>query len=343
MRISMTLIVACHHLRMAYDGLPFGGGYLGVDFFLIISGYFSFKSLSSDKFNNVKAGARYVVSRYLRLWKEYIISFLIGMAVCFVLNTPLEGSLFRYIMEFFMLEGVNNSSQNRINPPGWYCGYYLLGIIILVVFLLLLPQISKKPLVFLVVSLILYAVLFCDSAHLCIYPAESGFSLLTLIRVMAGLLLGLGLASFRDSMDSNMTIKGKASILIISVILMCTVFSFTIAYNGFSRVDYIVLSVIILLCGCLAVLPELSWPIWINSAIKLLGSSAFTIYLNHYSVCRIFYHYNSVFYKYDWKIITLIYVLIVTLFGVLLHKGYDFISKRYLLGLRFIGNKRKNK
>ena len=85
-RFLFTCIIFIYHFR-TYNGSQntngsFSGGYLGVEFFFVISGVFLMKSIDENNFQNIKINEElisFIKQKYRRLYPEYLISLLLLM------------------------------------------------------------------------------------------------------------------------------------------------------------------------------------------------------------------------------------------------------------------------
>lgn len=127
LRFIIIMGVVIHH----YCGLA-PHGYLGVDFFFILSGYFlmqQFMQKQDAKGSNAAQNAiQYTKQRYFKLLPYYI--FAAGLAI--MLNAimgcdiSLGSFLKNNVWELFMLEGFG-ITDGLIVGPGWFCSSLLIA------------------------------------------------------------------------------------------------------------------------------------------------------------------------------------------------------------------------
>ena len=138
LRIWFTICICLHHFHMYSENLPFGGGYLAVDFFYMISGFYLMDNFSRQKetsFNICTLG-RYIKKRYIRLWPDYLWAFLMTLCIKIVLGRAFKyTNIWMLIQELLMVDFNFSSVSTRINPATWYCSYLLLTSIIVYVLL----------------------------------------------------------------------------------------------------------------------------------------------------------------------------------------------------------------
>lgn len=309
LRLWCTIAVCLHHLRYCSESLPYGGGYIAVDFFFMVSGFYLRQSYVEKKGGNMGT-VEFIKKRYFRLYKDYIISFGIALLVSLsILGMELGGNISWYIREAFMLEVGNIESGLRINPPGWYCGYLLLASVIVYIF-----QKKTKRWVgslSLSVGVIIYILLAVIKGHLCIFPLSEGINWLAVLRAIAGLLIGFFIFEIYKNKSS---IKGSKLILKIIYFLGITIISYMLFWNtAFSITDYIVLPIFAILIfvsqfieiKCLSKIDDKIW--------KTLSQMIYIAFLNHYVIVKLIGFYNVMNFM-DWKLLSILYI--TTILGV---------------------------
>lgn len=311
LRLLCTIAVCMHHLRYCSEDLPYGGGYLAVDFFFIISGFYLRKSYM-NKVKNADTGImKYIKNRYIRLFKDYFVAFVMALLVnVFLFRLDVISNLWLYIKEAFMVEIGCIESGARMNPPDWYCGYLFLSSIIVWVIQKYIH--NKIRMLSLVAAIILYVIMAISIGHLCIFPLDSCVISLALIRALAGQLIGVFLA---ESMENKRIIeipKSSKKVLFGGLILIVSYFLFW--DMAFSLTDYLCVFLFIVLIyvgqtvefGFLSLMNEKIW----NALPDLL----YAIFLNHYIVVKVFAYYNVLQYA-DWKMISILYIVVVFAFS----------------------------
>ena len=306
LRLWCTIAVCMHHLRYCSEALPYGGGYLAVDCFLILSGFYLRKGYVEKKSTNYGV-ITYIKGRYIRLFKDYIIAFLIALLVnLFVFKVDIINNLNGYIREAFMIEFGSVESALRMNPPDWYCGYFIISSVVVYV----LQSMLKKHVrtVSLIMGSLLYGLLAIVSGHLCVFPIYEGFSFLALVRAIAGQLIGVFLFEiYIDKRECEIP-KNKAYIVFCVGFLMISYMLFL--DTAFGMTDY----VCVVLFGVLIYLSqfiEIGWLCNISEKVwSILPRLVYVSFLNHYIIVKIFAHIN-IFNYLDWKIVSVIYIICV--------------------------------
>lgn len=322
LKFFFSIAVALHHFRMFDTKFPFGGGYLAVDFFLVMSGFFGADSL---KRNLEKSFFVFVTKRYLRLFWEYLIAelFAFGVCVAFCLNY-LSGSALGYILELFMIELWHNDCSYRLIPAGWYCGYLLLSTVIVSIIYLLTKE--RKMFCFLFFSLIGYLSLFLKYNSLCIYPNKAGFlDFDTLVRCLSGLSLGMFLSCANKGEKAE-----KLRTINVSVGCICfVVLAYGVLWSkGFTRFDYLKLIVFVLLFW-IVIKCDIHICDGGERIINYLGEISYTVFLCHFAIVRCFVNYRQMLNDIDWKLISLLYLVVVCVISVSAFTFYK-VMKKYM-------------
>lgn len=123
-RFVIIMCVCLHH----YGGYC-PGGYLGVDFFFILSGFLLMKQFSSQNIDTppLIASMEYVKKRYVKLISYYLVpagtSLVVG--ICLDDAPTLQAFIMDSFWELSMLEGFGFTT-NLLIGPGWFCSALLI-------------------------------------------------------------------------------------------------------------------------------------------------------------------------------------------------------------------------
>lgn len=127
LRFFIIMCVVVHH----YCGRA-PAGYLGVDFFFLLSGFLLMKHFAdSDVAINegpALTAAKYTKGRYLRILPYYLIAFFLSLvlSVCMWRGGSLAGVIENNFWELLMLEAFG-FTENLIVGPGWYCSALIIA------------------------------------------------------------------------------------------------------------------------------------------------------------------------------------------------------------------------
>ena len=186
--IFMTIIALWHFGRIN----PFTHGYIAVDFFFILSGYFIYRSCIKHKYDVLE----FTVAKLKRFYPEYIIVF----AVAFIMklqillrNNDFITVLFNAISEGLLINGIGIFAGS-VNPPSWYVSVLLIGGGILYSVLFYNRKLALSV-IFPLFLLFSYTYLLGFNGSIEQF-ATVGFVCQPLLRGMAGMSLGVILSAF---------------------------------------------------------------------------------------------------------------------------------------------------
>lgn len=150
-KFTLCVGVICLHMN-SYWGL-FRTGYLGVDFLLIISGYFlgfSARKLGSSLsiIDYIRELFKWIIKRFIRLYPLYLIAIMMtwGIDNYTTKRTLSDGcyALWQSNTELIMMQSIKWPVWGLINFPDWYVSaIFISGIIVLIVASLLFKAKSK--------------------------------------------------------------------------------------------------------------------------------------------------------------------------------------------------------
>lgn len=327
LRIWCTIAVCLHHLRYCSDALPYGGGYIAVDFFFIVSGFYLrqyFVSRNDLSDNDV---CKYIGKRYLRLIKDYIPAFTIALIVNVIYfdYNPIS-NLFLYIKEGLMIEIGCIDSTLRINPPDWYCGYLIIAS--WVTYLLLKYIKRNVSALSLTTAIIMYIVLWGLYGHINIFPIQSCVVSTALIRGVAGQLLGVFLYELitGNGLKCILPQRTMQCLFVVLVVIVSYMLFWDTAYGLSDYVCVILLAVLFYLSQFVQfdIFMRIDGSIW-----NVLSELTYVVFLNHYIVIKLFDFYNLFQYM-DWKAASLLYLVIIVVFSFIMLKVRISIERLFL-------------
>lgn len=310
LRLLFTIAVCLHHLRYCTDSLPYGGGYIAVDFFFIVSGFYLRKSFCVNFENGKEISTySYVKKRYIRLFKDYIIAWILATIMNIAMfGMEIKDKLLLYVKEATMIEIGCISSSLRMNPPDWYCGYLLISSV-LVFFLL---KVIKQRVIYIsaISSVVLFTILAGVYGHINIFPKQEGILSPALIRAVAGQLLGVFLYEIYLTRNktrhegSDRKVKLCVGVLVGYV---CFMLFWDTAYGLSDYLVVVAIAVLFYICTIIKFdcLEKVDASIW-----RWISELSYVMFLNHYIVVKLFAYYDA--FKYvDWKIVSLVYLIVV--------------------------------
>ena len=125
-RVIFTLGICIYHAR-GFLGLSFmQNGYLLVEFFFILSGYFLFTSFKREDHHS---SLKYIKKRLLRLYPEYLVAALLAIVAMGIVNH--DFNLSKAFNELLLVQNTGLFHLGGYNYPCWYISTMLLaGVII---------------------------------------------------------------------------------------------------------------------------------------------------------------------------------------------------------------------
>ena len=124
-KILFIIIIALHHSHWCASWLK--RGYLGVEFFFIVSGYFMYLTyFKNAKTNNKLNGLKYTKKRLTKLYPHYLFSFVIIYFVKYGSASIHINNLIKSIPEILLIQNIG-IFPGGINYPLWYLSVLVVG------------------------------------------------------------------------------------------------------------------------------------------------------------------------------------------------------------------------
>lgn len=313
-RFIITITVCLHHFRLyAESVLPYGGGYLGVDFFFIVSGFFLYEHSQRRSAHNaseaLKEAAKYTIQRYQRLFPQYLFILIISIVTygC-VMDVRLGFSqLGALISKLLMIDGIYVHSQLNIMPQGWYCSSLLFGSALIYYLCIRYKQNFVKRLApFFIIGI--YALFFFKYGNLNLYTQYGFVITIGCLRGIAGLCLGCVLHEF----IKNKTIpqlKSKGIAIPLFGVLTAVILYALLWNSGYSRSDFIFLLILFVILYCLLGDSNIG-RLLDTPFFGKLGKISYPMFLVHHLIAVLFDYFDW-FRGSDWKIASLMYLGVV--------------------------------
>lgn len=312
-RFLMAIVICLHHFRLYSDALPYGGGYLAVDFFFILSGLFLYRHGKYSYADSIKAGLgntiEYIWRRYKRLYIPYIIALMLYVIIYFFIgNLNLGiGSIKELILKFTMMDALYVENQLPIIPQGWYCSSLIISSgIVYFGYSFFRDKFAKfiSP----VLAAGIYVFFLKKYGNLNLY-SQYGFGLTVgTYRAIAGLCLGCFLGFIIDS-HPNMYFNLKWFHVISFFTVVGSVFYTLLWKNGYDEGDFLLPIAFAILIYYLIKENCISG-ILSRSAFSLLGDLSYILFLMHYVIAVLFDKYSWLR-EYNWKTSSMIYLIAV--------------------------------
>ena len=276
----------------------FSHGYLPVDFYFILSGYFIYNSFARHK----QSTCIYSINKLKKFYFEYIAAFF--LILLFQYNKiDSIGYIIEKIPEIILLQNVGIFNGGGINLPLWYMSVLIIGGGLLYSMLNNLSHLSIR-IIFPLFILLFYTFIFNENSSIQNWSTNSCFYM-PLLRGMADMMLGIIISylhqqrifeSFCRSYIGNLTVLISFGLL------------FYIIGSQNILDKYVLLFAPIIIIGCME--PNM----WLYRALNIrifgiLGRVSYTILVIHYPISVLF----SRLYIYDDKFLGIcIYVFLIT-------------------------------
>lgn len=313
-------------------------GYLGVDIFLVISGYFTAKSLWKQEVKNLLSGGKYILNRILRLIPLLLLAEIIIIIYGFILMMPddfenvSQSVIASNIFANNILADITTKNYwdvvNEYKPlmHTWYLGvlmqFYILFVIIdLIVYRLKEKQITSYIIVWSIISLVSLVLYFLD------IPSSHKFYQIP-FRIFE---FGIGsIAFYLYTRRSETEIRSIKELLI--VVSLFVVISLLFIPTDFISGQYKLLTVVGLSFILVYYLPRtrlINNRLWFNRLLAIIGAVSFSIFVWHQVVFALT-RYSFTSNLYEPLVIVLLFIIITILTS---------FSYRYIESMKF--DKRK--
>lgn len=296
LKVFFTFAVLFYHTYIITDKpieYLFPGGYLAVEFFFIISGYFMATSIIRNNEKGIDlSGIGFVLHKMKAIYPHVLVAFLINfiIQVTFIRDYPFPkivetGILSVGELSFLTFSGIK-FSKIFFNGPTWYLSSMMLAILLLYPF-------AKKDVkkfgknIAPIISIVAYAVICHNVKH--IDKAPRPFIELTTIgtiRGIAAVSLGLCLYSVVDSFKNsrimltakgNLFTRGVCVLLFVLLTAMMVLPTFS-PHKIYTETCFIVYLFIFLF---LLLISEGSIKFLNNKVTRFLAVLSLPLYLNH--------------------------------------------------------------
>ena len=271
-RILFTFVIVIHHASSFPGGdTCLRHGYLCVEFFFILAGFFLYRSFRAEKEHSTFA---YLKKRLRRLYPEYLFAALVCILVLGVLNR--EFDLSKAVNELLMLQNTGIFHLGGYNFPCWYISCMMVSGLLIYSFL------SVRENEFLKIAAPLLAVgtfTFLMGLETWGYMGPVSFPLLRGLNDMSvGVLL---CALVMDHVKLSETVS--LLLEIVSVILI-----FLGLFTDFSGEMVTVTAFLVLILSLTAGENPVSRALSENRVIAFVSNYSYTLYLNHGILVKIF-------------------------------------------------------
>lgn len=279
----IILMVHTHGLRpVSSVNYPFSGGYIVVEFFLILSGFFTSNYAMTKVTNSTPAESAisYVWRQYIKIFPITTICIIMQYIVTAYFN-KLKFQDFPYIMYEILLLPQAGIYKTFLNLPLWYLSAYFICLPILI-FLLNKYRDFFYNIGAIIAPIIIYGFICRTNIDLDIWSFNSHIWYIGLFRTFAGLCVGVcsyrifcGIKNIHFTKSGQVAIKTTAIISMICVIGYIYLFSFTYA-------DYFLVFMMMFLLAYINTI-DIKSTKWDN-LWYFLGELSIYIYCSHWTI-----------------------------------------------------------
>lgn len=272
-----SLIIMMQHASLVLSVRPYNDCWIYVEFFLIITGFYTAKHFDNRKFDNrMKESIAYTLRKFIPFYPYTLVTtifmYLLTLVPELILgDINIKGFLFGFVDDFpFDALLITASYGNPLVRPLWY----LSAMIIVFPLVAWFVQISNR-----------YIILYYSFFYMLIYYGIKGVTaerstISTFFRIIAGLCVGVFVYEIIYIFGNS--IKRINKILLTSIEVGAFIFPIVIIYNKFDSTRFILLCFIV---GCSIMLSGVSYTNSIKGeAITYLGRLSMPIYIHHWLV-----------------------------------------------------------
>ena len=314
--IFILCICIMHFLTNYYGTLEikyFGGGYLPVEYFFILSGFLM--ALKADDVKDINI-YNFIVRKIKRFYPIYLTAFLLMFIYYSILNKSIVLQPINFLLEILMISFL----YGPINPPSWF-----LGVLIFILPLIYFVMIRYKKIFYLLspyIVIIIYMNILYQYHILDIWAQYYGLLTIGIYRGIGGVLLGC--ISYK--IYKNLIIRNLNKIFIFFVESIIFIVLLKIICGSARSINDFVTPVLFSILIITAFLPQIKYMSVLNNKyISFLGNLVLSIFLNHWIVFQILFRYFKFL---DLKYLIILYLFLVMIWSYLMFRLSNFIFKR---------------
>lgn len=325
-RFLMIIGVAILHFTEDYNGKIFYGGYLGVDFFFILSGYFlmiHFMRHYNDQINPIDQSVTYIASRLKRLYPPYLTACLLMILLQWKLQGGFKNLLlmiYQSKWQFLMLHSVGAPTISIVRSL-----WFISPLVVLSYLLYFMLCYKKQFVVGLapIISILCFAFIAQKYGFLGMQFTYNGFLVGGFIRGLPEMLLGIFMAYYIEEYSKQVSHKTyKLWALICFRIVWYLMLLYVMMKSVWDFEDFSAFIPMVILIYTSFVHPINLGRI-VEAICQYLGSISYWIYVLHIVVG---YFIATYFPGHSCSKMILVYLLIT----ILCSTGFDLLFKKIL-------------
>lgn len=325
-RFFFMVIICIYHYGI-HVGPRFQHGYMGVEFFFIVSGIFLYNSYLKKK---ESSPLDYFVSRVRRLWGQYLLALLFYWIVYLIwmiiqrVDFDFENYSLRLLSDSFMLQGLGLSFRGLCTPM-WYVGSLVVAGTL--VFSLLSCNEKLSIRVLLPFGSLLGYTYMTAQGTFDFYYSYYGVMFIPILRAYSGIAFGVLLGAISEKKNEELresrTLIDVMSVL--SVALLLIYVSRDVRVDGHTYTDNLLLLFIcIVILACLT-RDSLFHRVFKSRCWKSLGGITYEMLLIHSPIMILVNFCRKFFPMHEWIWLT-IFLVVVILCSYLFKLGYNWIT-----------------
>lgn len=317
-RFIFILCICIMHFFTNYYGTLeikyFGGGYLPVEFFFILSGFLL--ALKVDKSSENKSVFDFFLSKLKRFYPIYICALLIIFIYYSIINNVIITEPIKFLLEILILSAF----YGPLNPPSWFLGVLIFDLPIIYFFMIryknLFYILSPYIVIFIYIN-ILYQYKILD-----VWYQNYGLLTIGVYRGIAGILLGCISYKIYDKLKKNRLNKS----VIFFIECMCLFILLKIIFGAARNINDFIVPFLFSILIITAFLPQIKYVSILNTKyISFLGNLTLSIFLNHWIVFQVIFRYLKFL---DLKYLIIIYIILIICWSYFLNKVLNNILRK---------------
>ena len=307
----------------------FRGGYIGVEFFFIVSGVLLASSIIKVWDNDDNLGIetwKFIWKKFTSFFPYVFLAFVFSFIFVFLFNNYSLHQLVSSIWGLFLLAETGLKSV-AVNIPVWYLSSMLLSMVIIYP---LMRKFKMNYVYFFVPFIVLFGFGFMNQSY---YKLDEmnlwlGFSYFTNIRAFVELNLGILIYFIANKIkDIKFTFIGRLSLTIIEFITYMIPIVIALFVKNSYRYDYFLI-LLIAIGVCISFSEKtLEYKIFSNKLIFFLERLSLSVYLFHCISSKIIYYIGErISIPYSTKIS--IHVLASLIIALIMLKTVEYLKKK---------------
>lgn len=279
----LVVLVHAHGLRVDDPAnYPFAGGYIAVEFFLILSGYFATREAIRGGAEDLPGmfAVKYTFRQYWKILPIVFVSVVLCYAAVYIMG-GVDTQDLPYIVYEVLCLPQSGIYKVFLNPPLWYLSAY---VICLPLFIYLLRK--SKDFFYhvgtMMAPLLIYGFICRKNVDIDIWSFDSGIWYIGLLRVFAGLCMGT--CCYRISVfleKQKVAFLHKKALPVLGIIALTCVIGYTAEF-AFTYADYFL---IFIMAVSLALILEGEYKCGDHcKAFIFMGRLSVSLYCSHWTI-----------------------------------------------------------